>query len=257
MKKDSLGDRMKSYYEDRSKTYLPRRSNVIIRIDGCHFHTFTKGFEKPFDKIFIEAMQRTTKHLCENIQGCKLGYVQSDEISLLLTDYDKLETDAWFDNSVQKMCSVAASMATLYFNKEFNSLAETYCLDTLRLASPDTLCEAYKKAEDEGAYFDARCFVLPKEEVCNYFIWRQQDAVRNSISGLAQVHFSQKALNGKGREAMKTLLKEIDINWDDLNIEKKCGACVIKLNNTWKIDTNIPIFVENRKYIENCLPLLD
>ena len=108
---DKLGDRMKENYENRSKTYLTRRTPVIIRIDGCHFHTFTKGLKKPYDSLFIEVMQRTTKSLCESIQGCKFGYVESDEISLLLTDYDTLKTDAWFDYSVQKICSVAASMA--------------------------------------------------------------------------------------------------------------------------------------------------
>ena len=74
--KDCLGDRMKRY-ELTSKSYLMRRSNVIIRIDGCHFHSFTKGLRKPYDPLFIEVMQLTTKDLCEHIQGCKIGYVEN------------------------------------------------------------------------------------------------------------------------------------------------------------------------------------
>lgn len=113
---DNLGDRMKSYYENRSKTFLTRRTPVIIRLDGKAFHTFTKGFNKPFDEVMCSAMQQTMKYLCENIQGCVLGYTQSDEITLVLIDYQKLTTDAWFDYNVQKVCSVAASMATLAFS---------------------------------------------------------------------------------------------------------------------------------------------
>ena len=113
MSKDSLGDRMKLYYENRSKTYLTRRTPVIIRLDGCHFHTFTRGFAKPFDKRLVEAMQETMLELCKTIQGCVLGYTQSDEITLVLVDYKALDTDAWFDYSVQKLCSVSAAMATL------------------------------------------------------------------------------------------------------------------------------------------------
>ena len=109
-KKDSLGDRMKEYYENRAKTYLTRRTPVIIRLDGKAFHSFTKGLKKPYDTIFHYAMNHTMKYLCENIQCVKVGYTQSDEITLLLTDYDTLTTDAWFDNNVQKICSVSASM---------------------------------------------------------------------------------------------------------------------------------------------------
>ena len=118
-RKDSLGDRMKENYENRAKTYLVRRMPVIIRLDGKAFHTFTRGFDKPYDEVFHKTMNETLRFLCENIQGCKFGYTQSDEITLLLTDYDTLTTDAWFDNAVQKMCSVSASMATMAFNKLF------------------------------------------------------------------------------------------------------------------------------------------
>ena len=118
-KRDSLGDRMKNYYENRAKTYLVRRMPIIIRLDGKAFHTWSRGFVKPFDKRMLETMQEVTLELCKNIQGCVLGYTQSDEITLVLIDYNTLDTDAWFDYNVEKMCSVSASMCTLYFNKIF------------------------------------------------------------------------------------------------------------------------------------------
>ena len=129
-KRDSLGDRMKGY-ENVTRTKLVRRMPVIIRIDGKAFHTFTKGFDKPFDSLLMDAMNRTMKYLCENIQGCMLGYTQSDEISLLLVDYQTLTTDSWFDDTVQKMCSISASMATLAFNKAWKEVVDEWGEKTL------------------------------------------------------------------------------------------------------------------------------
>ena len=183
MVKDSLGDRMKKYYEEIPKTKLMRRTPVIIRIDGKAFHSFTRGFEKPFDKILIKTMQETTKYLCENIQGCVFGYTQSDEISLVLIDYQKLETSAWFDYEIQKMCSIAASMATMAFNKFFKL---NYSLDKRTKEN----ISAYIRALTNGAMFDARCFNIPREEVTNYIYWRQLDATRNSIQSCGQANFS-------------------------------------------------------------------
>ena len=110
MKYNSLGDRMKGY-ENISRIYLTKRSPVIIRIDGKAFHSFTKGFLRPFDNILMETMAETAKFLAQNISGCKLAYTQSDEISLLLTDYETNETQPWFENNLQKLVSVSASMA--------------------------------------------------------------------------------------------------------------------------------------------------
>ena len=100
---DELGTRMKEFYESVPKTKLMRRTPVAIRIDGKAFHTFTRGFNKPFDDVLISAMQDTMKYLCKNIQGCVLGYTQSDEITLILVDYKRLNSSAWFDYEVQKM----------------------------------------------------------------------------------------------------------------------------------------------------------
>lgn len=117
-KYDSLGDRMKGY-ENIARNYLTRRIPTIIRVDGKAFHTFTRGMEKPFDRILMTTMQNTMKYLCENIQGCVFGYTQSDEITLVLTDYATITTDAWFGYNIQKMCSVSASMATLAFSNAY------------------------------------------------------------------------------------------------------------------------------------------
>ena len=248
---DRIGNRFKEYYENRSKTYLMRRSNVVVRIDGCHFHNYCKGLQKPFDPIFIKTMQQTTKSLCENIQGCKIGYVESDEISLLLTDYDTLQTDAWFNYSVQKICSVSASMAALFFNKYWQkNVAE--------------LSAVYKSKSELGAYFDARAFNLPKEEVTNYFIWRQNDATRNSIQSLAQANFSQKQIHSMNNSQLQDKLhEEKGINWNDCKTVEKRGSCVIHVfdksinRSKWIIDEEIPIFTQNRDYIENILKKLE
>lgn len=253
---DKIGDRFKEYYENRSKTYLTRRTAVIIRIDGCHFHTFCRGLQKPFDPIFIKTMQETTKSLCENIQGCKIGYVESDEISLLLTDYDTLQTDAWFDYSVQKICSVSASMATLFFNK--------YWQKNITKTTDKEYYEVLKKKSELGAYFDARAFNLPKEEVTNYFIWRQNDATRNSIQSLAQANFSQKQIHSLNNSQLQDKLhEEKGINWNDCKTVEKRGSCVIHVfdksinRSKWIIDEEIPIFIQSRDYIENILKELE
>lgn len=116
--RDELGKRMKTY-EAVPQTKLMRRTPVAIRIDGKAFHTFTRGMRAPFDDILTQSMQDTMKYLCKNIQGCVLGYTQSDEITLILVDYKELNTSAWFDNEVQKLCSISASMATMAFNRAF------------------------------------------------------------------------------------------------------------------------------------------
>ena len=255
MSKDNLGDRMKSYYEDRTKTYLPRRSNVIIRLDGCHFHTFTRGLIRPFDAYFTEAMVRTVEDLCKSFQGVKLGFVESDEISLLITDYDTLETDAWFDYSVQKMCSVSASMAALYFNKHFMDIIDEHLSELKK--EPERLTKLLEKVK-MGAYFDARCFTLPTQEVCNYFIWRQNDTIRNSVSSVAQANFSQKELNGKSQQMMKEMLLDKGVNWDtDISECWKYGSVIKKDGNGWIRWMKLPKFTEDRDFIESCLPIGD
>ena len=269
--KDDLGNRMKSY-ENVSRTYLTRRTPVIIRIDGKAFHTFTRGFQKPFDMMLMEAMWETTKYLCSNIQGCKIGYTQSDEISLLLTDYESIDTCAWFDNNIQKIASVSASIATLSFNKAYRILVERKVILPASIDfMPDDKQNQFIKnyntyhSKKDVAIFDSRVFAIPKEEVCNYFIWRQDDASRNSVQMVGRANFSHKQLNNKScNEIQEILFTKKGINWNDIPSYQKRGSCIIKekyiLDNEqqtersrWVIDKNIPIFTSDRDYIETYL----
>ena len=263
-KKDSLGDRMKENYENRAKTYLVRRMPVIIRLDGKAFHTFTKGFNRPYDEILHKTMNETMKYLCENIQGCKLGYTQSDEITLLLTDYDTLTTDAWFDNNVQKICSVSASMATMVFNDVFSELYHDTMFKSDNPEDPyfDVLFQKLNRA-----MFDARCFNIPEDEVTNCFIWRQQDATRNAIQMLGQCNFSHKELQNKScNDIQDMLMLQKGINFNNMPTEFKRGVCCVKEiyqdpdvdikdgacpRTRWVLDKEIPIFTQDRNYIEN------
>ncbi len=258
MKNDNLGNRMKHNYEEVYKYRLTRRTPVIIRLDGKAFHTFTRGFKKPFDEVFMKTMQDTMKYLCENIQGCVLGYTQSDEITLVLVDYKKLNSDAWFDYEVQKMCSIAASMATLVFNKSFCEYADNFVnnLTLKEYEEQELYAETLKTRMYFGAMFDARCFNIPKEEVTNCIYWRQQDATRNSIQMVAQANFPHKKLQNKNcKELQEMLFTEKGINWNDLPIVQKRGCCCIKVDGCgWCIDPSIPIFVnEGREYIERLI----
>lgn len=265
-KRDSLGDRMKEFYENRSKTKLVRRMPVIIRLDGRSFHTFTRGFVKPFDKSMIETMQETTLELCKNIQGCVFGYTQSDEITLILVDYNDIDVSAWYDYEVQKMCSVVASMATLYFNRIFRGKVNEFSQKHfLPMNDPKTYGEelstsirnifnAYNKSLELGAQFDARCFNVPISDVCNMVLWRQKDAERNSINSLGQAWFKHQELQGKSTNQVQDMLfKEYGINWNNLSTVEKRGAAVIKNeNDNWFIDTEMPILIgEGRDYVES------
>ena len=242
MKQDSLGDRMKGY-ESITQNKLMSRTPVIIRLDGKAFSTYTRGLEKPFDSDLNIAMVTTMQKLCESIQGAAFAYTQSDEISILLQDWATFETDAWYDNKIQKMVSVAASIATATFNSVYKH------------PSKDTL-----------ALFDARIFNLPFEEVTNYFIWRQQDAVRNSINSLAQAHFSHKELQGLNvSQVQDRLMLEKGINWNDVETRFKRGVCTTTLfevdaykrrvNTLMYNDYQIPIFTQNRAYVQSMLEL--
>ena len=272
---DELGKRMKEFYEQVPKTRLVRRMPVALRIDGKAFHTFTRGFEKPFDEILGRTMRETMKYLCENIQGCVLGYTQSDEITLILIDYKKLTSSAWFDYEVQKMCSIAASMATMAFNKFFTEFAYEVRPDGVRL--PDPQEADYKsvlyKAVEKGAMFDTRVFNIPKEEVANLIYWRQLDATRNSIQMVGQANFSHKELQNKSCNQIQDMLfQERDINWNDFPTHLKRGSCCVKVESTttcaktvdgqvitwaaerphWEIDLEIPLFKgEGREYVNS------
>lgn len=248
--KDELGTHMKENYENVAKSKLIRRMPVAIRIDGKAFRTFTKEFIKPFDKVFMRTMQRTTKYLCKNIQGCVFGYTQSDEISLILIDYKKLNSSAWFDYQIQKMCSVAASMATMAFNKYLREEVGSWWSECPPVSEEFKKISDYYNAIYNGALFDARCFNIPKEEVGNLIYWRQLDSIRNSINMVAQSVFSHKSLQGLScNDMLNKLLEEKGINWKDLPTECKCGTAVYYENGDWVIDKDMPILKDNWDYI--------
>lgn len=267
MKRDDLGNRMKIFYEEVPKTRLMRRCPVICRIDGKAFHTFTRGFKRPFDDVLIMTIQETAKYLCENIQGCQLAYTQSDEISLLLIDYQRFETSAWFDYEIQKMCSISASMATMAFNRIFSETVSDLKVDNTKPM------DRYFEVAYSGAMFDARVFNIPREEVTNYFYWRQLDASRNSIQMVGQANFSHRELQHKScNDIQDMLMTQKGINWNDFPTYQKRGSCVVRNKivleldgvketcmlrdskqgeNNWIIDKDIPIFKgDDRQYIE-------
>ena len=275
MDTSDLAKRMKDY-EMRDRYFLQKRIPVAIRVDMRAGHTFTRGFKRPFDDIFMKSMQETAKYMCENIQGAKLAYVQSDEITIILVDYDTLETDCWFNYRTDKLCSISASMATMAFNKFFERNAENYIqncaidYETDGLYGKGTpeyqLCEIYQKAVEKSAMFDARCFNIPKEEVTNLIYWRQLDATRNSIQMVGQANFSHKELQNKTCNMIQDMLHEQKgINWNDYPTVCKRGTSVIYTNyqnpqsltdkdiiKGWKIDTEMPILKgEDRAYVDD------
>lgn len=255
MDKTSLGDRMKAY-EAIPKNFLMRRTPVIIRIDGKAFHTFTRGFDKPFDPIIQTCMEETMKYCCENVQGCVLGYTQSDEISLILCDYQRLETDAWFGYNVQKIVSISASLATFEFNRALSDITANIFNKNGNEFNEKT--DFLFGKIDQGALFDSRCFSLSKEEVCNYMIWRQRDATRNSILSLAQSLYSQKQIEGINTKKLQDkMFTEKSVNWNDLTVYQKQGSCCIKVEDKWVIDDNIPIFSHDRDYINSRIEFPD
>ena len=270
MDTSDLANRMKEY-EKRNQYYLQKRTPVAIRVDGRSFHTFTKGFKRPFDDILMKSMQETAKYMCENIQGTKLAYVQSDEITIILTDYDTLETDCWFNYRTDKLCSISASMATMAFNKFFERNAENYIQNCATDYETDgsygkgtpeyQLCEIYQKALEKGAMFDAKCFNIPKEEVTNLIYWRQLDAIRNSIQMVGQANFSHKELQNKSCNDIQDMLHEQKgINWNDYpTVCKRGSACIYtEYENIdgshhlgWVIDKEMPILKgEKREYVD-------
>ncbi len=233
--KDSLGDRMKSNYEDRARFMLQRRAYTIIRIDGKAFHTYTRGLVRPFDMKLISDMDETACFICKNIQGAEFAFVQSDEISVLLTDFRELTTHAWFDGNMQKIASISASLATAKFNE-------------LR---PNKI-----------ALFDSRVFQIPaKSEVENYFIWRQQDTVRNSISSVAQSLYSPKELHGKNVSEQQEMIFQKGINWNDYEPKLKRGRIIQKCNyekdgaqrSRWE-SIECPTFTKEREFLSNIIP---
>jgi tRNA(His) guanylyltransferase len=203
---DALGDRMKGQYENRTRFMLPRRTYTILRLDGKAFHTYTRNLTKPFDLALIEDMDQAVINIMGEIQGAQFAYIQSDEISILLTDFATEGTCAWFDGNVQKITSVAASLMTAEFN-------------LLRLR---------RNPETDIATFDARVFTIPDPtEVYNYFVWRNKDAAKNSISMVAYTLYSPRELHGKNSDQKQEMLFQKGINWSEYPMSLKNGRLII------------------------------
>lgn len=284
MDTSDLAKRMKDY-EAISKTRLMKRCPVIVRVDGKAHHTFTRGFERPYDEIYMKSMQETARYLCEHIQGVVLSYQQSDEITLVLVDYENINVSPYFDYEVQKLCSIIASMATMAFNKYFYNNADTSYAITrehgMMTAELQSRFDTYWSAIEKGAMFDCRVFNIPKDEVTNNIYWRQLDATRNSIQMVGQANFSHKELENKTCNMIQDMLMtQKGINWNDMPVEFKRGSCCVKeyyridpetgdevrgevctdsnamfdtsvLRSRWVIDKNIPIFKgDGREYID-------
>ena len=240
--KDSLGDRMRKY-ESITDNRLISLSPVIIRLDGRYFHSLTKKLEKPYDDIFIELMNTTAKTLCEEIQNCRLAYVQSDEISLVLLEKNYL-SEPWFDNRLNKILSISSSIATKAF--------------TLAMLNPIygnlPYNEKYKRLFREGM-FDSRAFNLSREEVVNYLIWRQNDCIRNAKNMYAETYLSSKKLHGKSSEERIVLADQIsNLNfYEDIPIRFQRGRCIVKEDtenkSSWIVDNSIPVFKDDKEYI--------
>jgi tRNA(His) guanylyltransferase len=244
--KDSLGDRMKSYYEEPWRIQLPGRTPIIVRLDGCSFSQYTKSCKKPFDDNVAKVMNTVAAFLCKKVQGCQIAYTQSDEVSLLLVNYQTHETQPYLDRNLQKIASITAGMASTIFYKHSNLIF----------------------GECRDAWLDSRAFTIPKEEVNNYFLWRQQDARRNSLSMLAQSLYSPKELHKKNSSELQKMCLAKGQDWNNLDLGYQRGRCIVKTINPkeilnkktqekiiierseWVVDNKIPIFSENSNYIE-------
>lgn len=228
-------------YEMAARTSLPGRLPVIIRVDGKAFHTYTRGCERPFDARLAAVMQTTALRLCDEIQGAQLAYIQSDEISILVHGYKRHASQPWFQNAVQKMVSVAAGIASA-----------TFTAQSVRIWG-----------EVRDAVFDARAFVVPEADVCNYFLWRQQDATRNSIQMLARSLYSHSECHLRNTSQLQDMCWSKGHNWNDLETRWKRGTCVVRQQGEgeeharWAVDVEPPVFSRQRDYIERLLATVD
>lgn len=270
-KKTSLADRMKGY-EACYETKVPERSYIIIRLDGKNFSKYTKMFEKPFDDILSNVMDAATIELCSKMHP-KFAYTQSDEISLLFTTIDNIDAETPFEGKVQKLASISASILTAAFNAKMLRMISTF-----KYTPSELIYKIQTGLLDEiKATFDARVFVIPDfREVGNYFVWRQQDCTRNSVSMAASAYFSDNQTKNKsGAEKQEMLFQEKGINWNDYKVKYKRGVVIKRQNvfvevdeNTlkrpdapttvmrskWLPDYNIPVFTQERGYIDALIP---
>ena len=276
VKNDNLGDRMKRY-EATTRFILPRRTYTLLRVDGRAFHTWTRGLKRPYDTTLMQCMDTAAIALCEEIAGAQFAYVQSDEISVLATDFADTSTQPWFDGVVQKWVSVAAAIATMsfngmvaQFNDNYDGLLDERGPDEAAILLKDGLV-GQRKAPN--ATFDARVFTIPDHvEVANYFVWRQQDAERNSVAMLAQNYASAKQLHGKGRAEQHEVIFKAGDNWAKHPVRFKHGAVIRRQavdyigltdgfqgipqeRSNWFVDTDTPKFTAVKSYLDTLIPI--
>lgn len=222
---DSLGDRMKRY-ERAHDIALPQRMPVILRVDGRAFHSWTRRMTRPFDEVLIGWMNEVAIDLCKETDGAQLAFVQSDEVSVLVHNYKRHASMPWLQNRLQKLCSIAGSIASARLTLLSRRIAQ----------------------------FDARAFVLPESEVANYFLWRQQDATRNSLQMLTRSLYSHAEVDGKDQAAMQEMCWQKGHNWNDLDPALKRGRCATRTaDGRWELGVP-PIFKDDgRQYIEKLL----
>lgn len=226
--KDELGDRIKTHFEDVFRVRLPRRTHVIIRIDGRCFHTFTRRLERPYDRRLSDALDTAAMALAAEMSGCRCAYGQSDEYSFLLTDFSSEHEKMWFDGNVQKIVSVAASIFTAHFVRAFDAVAA----------------------------FDARVMVIPQRaDVEQYFIWRQLDASSNSLNMLASAHYSHAELEGRSTAEKHNLLHAKGVNWAKSETSFKRGRMIVPAEpRGWRVDLEPPVFTRERAYLSGLIP---
>ena len=228
MKFKGLEDRM-LYYRGLSDYRLIPNSYVLLMLDGRSFSSFVKNyFDKPFDDKFINMMNETAKYLCEKIQGCKFAYVQSDEISLVITDFDTPNSDSFFGYRLEKILSISASMASAKFNqlmtlealrRAVDGLDEYGCINTEEVIANVKLLE-----------FDCKAWNVPSyNDVFAWNLFRQNDCLKNSKQQAAQAWLPHKQLVNKTADEQIALLKEKQgIDWNDFDDGKKYGRFIYK-----------------------------
>ena len=263
-KNSSFSLRMKEY-ESCYNFKIPNRSYVIIRLDGKGFSKYTTMFEKPFDDIISNVMDTATIELCKYLNPL-FAYTQSDEISLVFSTIENIDAELPFDGKVQKLCSISASKVTAVFNKTMLRLLVLY-----KYSQEELIAKIISGEFAEiDAVFDSRVFVIPDfREVSNYFIYRQQDCTRNSISMAAHALLGHSAtMNKSGDEKQEMLFKEKGINWNDYATKYKRGVVIRKQTifvdgqmgdvqrSKWLPDYDTPIFTQEKEYLYRLIPTI-
>ena len=226
---------------------------TLLMLDGKNFSKMIKNtFKKPFDEDFIHMMNETAKYLVEHLQGAKIAYTQSDEISILVTDFDTPQTDLLFGGRLCKINSIAASMATAEFNRLFMKyqLEQTKTSEDYRFENViDKICKM------KLVQFDCKCWMVPTEnDMFAWFLHRNLDCIKNSKNQTSQTYIPHKQLVGKtADEGIELLKNEKGIDWYALPDGMKYGRIICKkeMNLVWN---GIP-YVRNKFVAEEGFPL--